>query len=85
MNYNQKKEAAKDPNTPTETLEFLATDEDPYVRQCVGQNPNASQETLKQLATDEDSYVRYLIGRNPNRTELIERLVLMTEYQLYNA
>jgi len=33
------------------------------------------------LATDEYSYVRHCVAENPNRTEIIERLVLMTNYQ----
>jgi len=52
-----------------------------YVRGRVAQNPNASVEILKKLATDEKSYVRQCVAQNPNRNELIERLVLMTNYQ----
>jgi len=55
MNYQQKLAAAQNPNTPTKTLELLASDENPGVRSCV--------------------------AKNPNRTEIIERLVLMTNYQ----
>jgi hypothetical protein len=75
----QKYSLAQNPNTPPETLEFLATDEDRNVRRYVAQNPNTPQEILKLLATDEYSYVRYWVARNPNRTELIERLVFMVD------
>ena len=56
MNYQQKLAAAQNPNTPTKTLE--------------------------QLATDKHSYVRSGVAENPNRTEIIERLVFMTDYKL---
>jgi hypothetical protein len=59
----------------------LATDEDSWVRFYVAQNPNTPQETLELLATDEYYYVRHWVAQNPNRTELIERLVLMTDYK----
>ncbi len=55
MNYQQKLAAAQNPNTPTKTLE--------------------------QLATDKHYYVRYCVAQHPNRTEIIERLVFMTNYQ----
>ena len=69
---------AKNPNTPVETLHSLATDEDSGVRWYVVQNPNTSPETLQTLATDENSAVRWYVGRHSNATELIRRLVLMT-------
>jgi hypothetical protein len=43
MNIEQKLNSAQNPNTPLETLQFLATDKDPYVRYCVAQNPNCNQ------------------------------------------
>jgi hypothetical protein len=81
LTKEQKLNSAQNPNTPLETLKLLATDEYSYVRGCVAQNPNTPLETLQLLATDENSYVRQCVTRNPNRTELIERLVLMTNYQ----
>jgi len=66
MNYEQKKEAAKDPNTSTETLEFLATDKDPDVRYWVAQNRNTPTKSLELLATDKNYYVRYWVARNSN-------------------
>jgi hypothetical protein len=81
MKYEQKLATAENPNTPQETLQLLATDKYWYVRWRVAKNPNTPQETLKLLATDKDPDVRYCVAKNPNRTELIERLVLMTDYQ----
>jgi hypothetical protein len=72
---------AQNPNTPPETLKLLATDKSSGVRYCVAKHPNTPQESLKLLATDKDPGVRAWVARNPNRTELIERLVLMTNYQ----
>jgi hypothetical protein len=75
----QKYNDALNPNTPQEVLERLATDEDRYVRSCVARNSNTSQEILQQLATDKSFTVRARVAMHPNRTELIERLVYMTE------
>jgi hypothetical protein len=47
----------------------------------VAKNSNTTPETLKILATDENYSVRYWVAQNPNKTELIERLVFMTDYQ----
>ena len=71
---------AKNPNTPPEVLEVLATDEEPNVRRWVAQNPNTSPEVLEILATDEDYWISYWAARNPNSNELIRRLVLMKDY-----
>jgi len=70
---------AQHPNTPQETLGVLSTDKESYVRREVALNPNTSQELLKSLATDENWIVRYWVARHPNATELIRRLVLMTD------
>jgi hypothetical protein len=75
----EKYKVAQNPNTPQAVLERLSTDEDSYTRCCVAQNPNTPQETLKLLATDEYYGVRARVAQNPNRTELIERLVFMTD------
>jgi hypothetical protein len=81
MDFLQKLHAAQNPNTPIKTLELLASDEDFYVRARVSGNPNASPKILQKLATDKAYSVRYYVAQNPNRNELIERLVLMTDYQ----
>ena len=44
-------------------------------------DPNTSPETLSVLATDKDWGIRYEVARHPNATELIRRLVLMTDSQ----
>ena len=72
---------ARDPNTSPEILSVLATYEDVNVRFEVARNPNTSPETLQVLATDEHNYVRHWVAQNPNATELIRRLVLMTNAQ----
>ena len=72
---------ARDPNTSPETLSVLATDDYWGVRRGAALNPNTSPETLQVLATDKNWYIRYEVARNPNATELIRRLVLMTNTQ----
>jgi hypothetical protein len=81
MNQLQKEIAAKDPTNAPEILEQLAADEDYWIRFCVAQNPNTPPKTLELLATDEYYSIRYCVAQNPNRNEIIERLVLMTNYQ----
>jgi hypothetical protein len=72
---------ARNPNTSSETLQILATDKNYGVRCGVAENPNTSSESLQTLATDKYSGVRYHVGRHSNATELIRRLVLMTDSQ----
>ncbi len=84
MNHLQKVQAAQNPGTSTEVLEELANDKSWSIRSHVAENPNTPLETLQQLATDKDCSVRYFVTQNPNRTELIERLVLMTDYHQSN-
>ena len=74
-------QAYNNSDTSPETLSILATDEDWYIRRGVARNPNTSPETLQVLATDENYYVRYYVARHSNSTELIRRLVLMTDAQ----
>ena len=75
-------ELAQNTNTSPETLQILATDKNSNVRYYVARNPNTSSETLQSLATDKDYFVRYHVCRHPNATELIRRLVLMTDSKL---
>ena len=79
-----KLEQAQNRNTSPEILSVLATDEDWLIRCRVAQNPNTLPETLSVLATDEDSWVRHYAARHPNATELIRRMVLMTDSQEEN-
>jgi hypothetical protein len=81
MDFDAKLELARKDDTPVEVLEELAVDKDWHVRCGVAENPNTPIKTLELLATDESHYVRYWVAQNPNRTELIERLVLMTNYK----
>jgi len=46
LSFDEKYELAKNPNTPAETLNVLATDEDSGVRSCVARNPNYRTQTL---------------------------------------
>ncbi len=80
MNYEQKKDLAKDPNTPQKALELLATDENHWIRYCVAGNPNTPQKTLEKLATDKHFLVRKYVLIHPNKTQIIERLVFMTNH-----
>jgi len=74
---------ASNPGASPEILELLAADKSPCVRYWVAQNPNTPQKSLELLATDV-YFVRQYVAQNPNRNELIERLVLMTNYQQNN-
>ena len=69
MNRQQKGKVSKNPKTPPEILELLATDALPWIRYRVAQNPNTPLETLEILAIDEDSYVRHNVLLNPNNRE----------------
>jgi hypothetical protein len=64
---------------------YFPPDDKTLQKYSFAQNPNTPTKTLEQLATDENSYVRYWVAQNPNRTELIERLVFMTDYKLATA
>jgi hypothetical protein len=85
MNRHQKLRAAENPNTPQETLELLATDEYYYIRHLITQNPNTPIKTLELLAIDELPYVRRSVLLNPNKTQIIERLVFMTNYNQFSS
>ena len=81
----EKTQLAKDSNTSQETLDVLATDKDCDVRCWVALNPNTSQETLAILAIDKNPDVRIWVAKNSNATEVIRRLVLMTNEELSTA
>jgi hypothetical protein len=72
---------ALNPNTTKEILQQLAFDKDSSVRSRVAENLNTPLETLQQLAIDKDPDVRAWVIQNPNKTQIIERLVFMTDYQ----
>ena len=47
---NMRKYLAKNPKTPQNVLDKLATDGDEEIRKLVAENPNTSMETLAMLA-----------------------------------
>ena len=65
---------AKNPNTPIETLNLLATDEDFFVRCNVATNLTTPVETLNLLATDKDYNVRCYVADNPNTLSTINKM-----------
>ena len=77
--------ASKNLKTSPEILHQLAIDAAPWIRYRVAQNPNTSIKTLELLATDKDSYVRSGVLLNPNKTQTIERLVFMTNYNQFKT
>ncbi len=81
MDYRTKLKLAERADTAIEILEELAADKDWVVRCWGAENPNTPLKTLEFLATDDHWIVRYWVGQHPNRTELIERLVFMTDYK----
>jgi len=83
LTFAQKRDVAKNPNTPPETLARLANDVDYCVRSCVANNPNTPTETLERLANDVDVCVRYAVAYNPNTpTETLERLANDESYSV---
>jgi len=83
----ERKYAAKNPNTPPETLSMLAKDEEGSVRAEVAGNPKTPQETLSMLAKDKDKYVMAEVARNPNTPKKVSsRLLkeLVGLFHIYN-
>ena len=81
MNYYQKRVAAQDPNTPTKTLEQLATDENRSIRGDVALNPNTPIKTLELLATDEDYWIKKGVAENPiTPKEILQQLATDEDY-----
>jgi len=62
----ERKDLARNPNTPPEILTILARDENLNVRWRVARNPNTPPEILTILAQDKDEYVRWNVAQNPN-------------------
>jgi hypothetical protein len=58
----ERREIAKNPSTPIDTLKQLAADKDKLVRVCVAINLSTPVDILKQLATDKDVGVRVCAG-----------------------
>jgi hypothetical protein len=79
MNFQQKRDAANNPNTPIHILEKLSNDKDCFVRYYVAKNPSTPINLLETLATERDYGVRYTAAMNPKATEIVKRLFLMTQ------
>jgi hypothetical protein len=76
---------ANNPNTPPETLTFLARDENWSVRCRVAYNPNTPPEILTILARDKDVDVRWHVERNPNATREVIQTVRAYEFYLQHS
>jgi hypothetical protein len=66
LTEKQKLELAKNPDTSSGMLEFLATDENEEVRGNVAENINTPSEILERLATDRSYWVRWRVAKHPN-------------------
>ena len=66
LTIQERKDLARNPNTPPEILTILARDENLNVRWRVARNPNTPPEILTILAQDKDEYVRWNVAQNPN-------------------
>ena len=77
----ERKELARNPNTPPETLAILAQDEDEYMRNRVAHNSNTPPETLTGLARDEDEDIRWRVADNLNTPP--EALTLLARDENY--
>jgi hypothetical protein len=66
LSLEDRKELARNSNTPPETLTILARDVNGDVRYWVARNRNTPPEALTILAQDESWYVRYRLAGNPN-------------------
>ena len=73
-------ELALNPNTPTETLDSLANEDNWIVRSHVAGNPNTPPETLERLANDKDSYVRWHVAENHNTPQYIKDYFKINEF-----
>jgi hypothetical protein len=71
---------ARNPNTPPETLDRLANDEDADVRYWVAWNPHTLPETLESLANDDAWYVRCAVAWNPNTPQYIKDYLKIRQF-----
>jgi hypothetical protein len=65
-------------NSP-ETIERLSKDEHPFIRARIALNFTTPLYILGVLATDKNPYVRHAVARNPRVTNLLIRIVAMTD------
>lgn len=79
---------ARDPNTPPDILQTLATHEDYTVRYAVVRNKNTPESILRILAQDKVHDIRLIAAHHHNTSEIVKRLYLMTQdniiKKLYN-
>jgi hypothetical protein len=66
---------AEHPNATQYVLNFLATEDDPFVRAAVAESPRCTPVILSFLSHDKTSLVRSRVWRNPNTNE--EDLVMI--------
>ena len=78
--WNVRRHAAGNPNTPAEVLRELAKDEDWNVRRHAAGNPNTPAEVLRELAKDEDWNVRRHAAGNPNTPAEVLRELAKDSY-----
>ena len=72
---------ARNPQTASKTLSYLATDWHENVRKAVAQNPNTSQEILKKLILDNAIALRLAIAKNPDTPAEILNLLADDPYE----
>lgn len=81
LSEKQKLELAKNPDTSSGLLEFLATDKNDEVRRYVARNSNTPTELLEVLANDEALSVRWFVAHNPNtQSKALELLAINKDF-----
>jgi hypothetical protein len=81
LSEKQKLELAKNPDTFSGMLEFLATDENEEVRSGVAENPNTPPNVLEILATDKNYWVRWWVAKHPNtQSKALELLAINKDF-----
>lgn len=66
LTIEQKITLAQSPDVTTEELEWLANDEDSFIRFWVARHPNCPVSSLEKLDDDEDFWVRSVVASHPN-------------------
>jgi len=79
MSYAEKRDLAKNPNTPLDILRELAKDYDWGIRRYVARNTRAPVNILQYLATDTDYEVRNDVAKHLNSSSKI--LITLFEYE----
>jgi hypothetical protein len=72
---------AGNPNTPANTLSYLAKNGAGYIKNIIASNPNTSIEILEELSNTKDISIKKSLFNNPNISEsLIEKLYNNDQY-----